>query len=270
MPSSISSTSNSSQSSHPFLDIVEIQLISFTYVFIYYPFSFLITGMKLYLQFLLSIMQRYANMQPQTIHEEIARRRNAWEIFTATGKILEDAGLNPLVAASWMRCGLRMNPKGPVNWTSASENALQSTLKQHTMLRDIARPIMEDIYQFMEDCPVALILTDSSGCLLEVFGEPAFTLELQVMGYKPGAYLDEGHLATNAIAVTIFEAMPSQIVGPEHFYLNLHEFSSMAAPIHEIEGHPLGVLGLVEPLGQYSRQSFGVVVAGARAIENQL
>src|SRR5258706_455154 len=90
------------------------------------------------------------------------------------------------------------------------------------------------------------------------------------MGYKPGAYLDEGHLATNAIAVTIFEAMPSQIVGPEHFYLNLHEFSSMAAPIHEIEGHPLGVLGLVEPLGQYSRQSFGVVVAGARAIENQL
>ncbi len=209
-------------------------------------------------------------MQPQTIHEEIARRRNAWEIFTSTGKILEDAGLNPLVAASWMRCGLRMNPKGPVNWTSASENALQSTLKQHTMLRDIARPIMEDIYQFMEDCPVALILTDSSGCLLEVFGEPAFTLELQVMGYKPGAYLDEGHLATNAIAVTIFEAMPSQIVGPEHFYLNLHEFSSMAAPIHEIEGHPLGVLGLVEPLGQYSRQSFGVVVAGARAIENQL
>ena len=138
------------------------------------------------------------------------------------------------------------------------------------MLRDIARPIMEDIYQFMEDCPVALILTDSSGCLLEVFGEPAFTLELQVMGYKPGAYLDEGHLATNAIAVTIFEAMPSQIVGPEHFYLNLHELSSMAAPIHEIEGHPLGVLGLVEPLGQYSRLSFGVVVAGARAIENQL
>jgi transcriptional activator for dhaKLM operon len=209
-------------------------------------------------------------MQPLHIDGEIARRKNAWEIFTSTGKILDDAGLNPLVGASWMRCGLRMNPNSPLNWTYASDNALQSTLKQHTTLRNIARPIMEDIYEVMEDCRVALILTDSSGCLLEVFGEPAFTLELQVIGYKPGAYLDEGHLATNAIAVTIFEAMPSQIVGPEHFYLSLHEYSSVAAPVHDIEGHPLGVLGLVEPVGQYSRQSFGVAVAGARAIENQL
>lgn len=66
---------------------------------------------------------------------------------------------------------------------------------------------------------MALILTDSSGCLLEVFGEPSWMMDLQVMGYKPGAYLDEGHLATNAIAVTLFEAMPSQIVGPEHFII---------------------------------------------------
>src|SRR6185436_11175118 len=209
-------------------------------------------------------------MQAPNTHTEIARRKNAWGVFTSTGKILDNAGLNPLVAASWMRCGLRINPNGPLNRTYASDNAFQSTRKQHTTLRNIARPIMEDIYEFMEDCRVALILTDSSGCLLEVFGEPAFTLELQVMGYKPGAYLDEGHLATNAIAVTIFEAMPSQIVGPEHFYLSLHEFSSVAAPVHDIEGHPLGVLGLVEPVGQYSRQSFGVAVAGARAIENQL
>jgi transcriptional regulator of acetoin/glycerol metabolism len=209
-------------------------------------------------------------MQPLQIDEEMARRKNVWEVFTSTGKILDDVRLNPLVAASWMRCSLRMNPNGLVNWTYASDNAFQSTLKQHSTLRNVARPIMEDIYQFMEDCRVALILTDSSGCLLEVIGEPAFTLELQVMGYKPGAYLDEGHLATNAIAVTIFEAMPSQIVGPEHFYLSLHEFSSVAAPVHDIEGHPLGVLGLVEPVGQYSRQSFGVAVGGARAIENQL
>ena len=208
--------------------------------------------------------------QIQKIPEEINRRKNAWQVFTSTGKIVDDAGLNPLVAVSWTRCSLRMNPNGAVNWTYASDNAFQSTLKQHATLCNIARPIMEDIYQFMEDCHVALILTDSSGCLLEVFGEPSFTMELQVMGYKPGAYLDEGHLATNAIAVTLFEAMPSQIIGPEHFFVSLHEFSSVAAPVHDIEGHPLGVLGLVEPVEQHSLQSFGVVVAGARAIENQL
>jgi len=50
----------------------------------------------------------------------------------------------------------------------------------------------------------------------------------------------------------------------------LHSLSSVAAPVHTIEGHPVGVLGLVEPVDQYSHQSFGIVVAGARAIENQL
>src|SRR4030095_979157 len=208
--------------------------------------------------------------QPQNISEDRARRKNAWETFTSTGKILEDAGLSSLVTASWMRCGLRMNPSGPLNWTYASENALQSTLKQHRTLRNIARPIMEDIYQFLEDCRVALILTDRSGCLLEMLGEPSLGTELQVMGFRPGVYLDEGHLGTNAIAVTLFEAMPSQIVGAEHFSIRLHDFSSVAAPVHAIEGHPLGVFALLEPVGQYSGQSFGVAVAGARAIENQL
>jgi len=208
--------------------------------------------------------------QIPNLSEEIAHRKHAWEVFTSTGKIIDDAELNPRVVVSWTRCSLRMNPNGSVNWTYASDNALQSTLKQHTTLRNIARPIMEDIYQFMEDSRIALILTDSSGCLLEVFGELSLTNELQAMGFRSGAYLDEGHLGTNAIAVTLFEAMPSQIVGPEHFFLSLHALSSVAAPIHDIEGHALGVLGLIEPLEQYSRQTFGVGVAGARAIENQL
>jgi len=152
-------------------------------------------------------------VQMQNLSEELDRRKNAWQVFISTGKIMEDAGLNPLVAASWTRCGLRMNPMSPLNWVYASENALQSTLKQHTTLRNIARPIMEDIYQFMEETRIALILTDSSGCLLEVFGKPSLTAELQVMGFRSGAYLDEGHLGTNAIAVTLFEAMSTQLDG---------------------------------------------------------
>jgi transcriptional activator for dhaKLM operon len=208
--------------------------------------------------------------QHQDPSNENDRRKRSWQQFTSTGKIVEDAGLNSLVIASWMRCSLRMNPNSPLQWAYASENALQSTLKQHTTLRNIARPIMEDIYEFMENCRVTLILTDSSGCLLEMLGETSLTNELQTVGFRLGVYLDEGHLGTNAIAVTLFEAMPSQIVGAEHFSSHLHGLSSVAAPIHTIEGHPLGVLGLVEPVQQYSHQSFGVVVAGARAIENQL
>jgi transcriptional regulator of acetoin/glycerol metabolism len=204
------------------------------------------------------------------ISDRNTHRKLAWEQFISTGKVLDEAALNSLVFASWMRCSLRMNPNAPVQWTYASEHSLQSILKQHTTLRNVARPIMEDIYQFLEDCSVALILTDSSGCLLEMLGEPALTAQLQSMGFRLGVYLDEGHVGTNAIAVTLFEAMPAQIVGAEHFSSQMHTFSSVAAPVHEIEGHPLGVFALIEPVAHYSEQSYGVAVAGARAIENQL
>ena len=86
-----------------------------------------------YTMYLTSIMQKVVAMQPSKIEEDIARLKNAWELFTSTGKILEDAGLNPLLLASWMRCGLRMNPNGLLNWTYASENTLNRSLKQHEL-----------------------------------------------------------------------------------------------------------------------------------------
>jgi transcriptional regulator of acetoin/glycerol metabolism len=103
-----------------------------------------------------------------------------------------------------------------------------------------------------------------------MLGDPQTLAGLQIDGLRPGAYLDEGHVGTNAVGVTLFDAMPSQVVGPEHFLVKFHTLSTVAATINELEGHPIGILGLVEPVEKRSDQSFGVVVAGARAIENQL
>ncbi len=209
-------------------------------------------------------------MQPSKNPIEIANLKKAWDLFTTIGKLSNEIELDPLVSASWMRCGNRLNPNGQINWVYESEGTLQSTLKQLTALRNIARPILEDIYQYIEGSSAVLLLTDSTGCLIEVLGDPQTLTRLQTEGWRLGAYLDEGHIGTNAVAVTLFEAMPSQVVGPEHFFVKLHSLSTVAATINELEGHPIGILGLVEPFENRSEQSFGVVVAGARAIENQL
>ena len=209
-------------------------------------------------------------MQPSKNSVEIANLKRAWNWFTTTGKLSDEIELAPPVSASWMRCGTRMNPNSQLNWIYESEGAFQSTLKQLTALRNIARPIMEDIYQFIEGCSAVLLLTDSTGCLIEMLGNPQTLAGLQSEGLRLGAYLDEGHLGTNAVAVTLFDAMPSQVIGPEHFFVKLHTLSTVAAPINELEGRPIGIFGLVEPVEKRSEQSFGVVVAGARAIENQL
>jgi transcriptional activator for dhaKLM operon len=209
-------------------------------------------------------------MKPSKERVDLEKIRTVWDVFGATGKLSGQMELDPLVSASWMRCLARMNPHASLNWVYESESAFQSTLKQHLTLRNIARPIMEDIYQFMEGAGVVLLLTDSTGCLLEMLGDPQMEAALRTEGLRPGAYLDEGRLGTNAIAVALFDAMPSQVIGPEHFFARLHPLTTAAAPINELGGRPIGIFGLVEQAERCSEQSFGVVVAGARAVENQL
>ena len=209
-------------------------------------------------------------MQPSKKPVDVSNYKHIWETFTQSGVIRHEMEMDPLITSSWLRCGKRLNPNSPIHWVYESEAALKSTLKKMVPLRDIALPIMEDIYQFIEGSSAVLVLTDSTGCLLDMIGDPQTKKLLQNEGLRTGAYLDEGRLGTNAIAVTLFNAMPSQVTGAEHFFSKFHSLSSVAASFNELGGHPIGVLGLIEPLEKRSMQSFGIVVAGARAIENQL
>jgi transcriptional activator for dhaKLM operon len=147
---------------------------------------------------------------------------------------------------------------------------LPLTLNQHASLRRIARPLMEDIHQFIEGSGAMLILSDSTNCVLELLGDTDIMGYADTLGLRQGAFLDESRLGTNALAVALIEGCPAYVVGPEHFLTCFHTLSTAAAPIFEPEGHPVGVIGLLEIVSQCNPQSPGVVLAAAKAIENQL
>ena len=63
--------------------------------------------------------------------------------------------------------------------------------------------------------------------------------------------------------------MPVQVAGREHFVHQFHVATGAAAPIFDISGRLLGVLGIVLPVERYHIHSLGLVAAAARAIENQ-
>ncbi len=209
-------------------------------------------------------------MQPTGKSPDLFSLKQVWSNFVTKQEFLPEAELDPLVAISWQRCSLRMHPTKNRRWVYEDHKSLRATLKRYVTLLRIARPIMEDIYQYVEGCPLALVLVDSTGCLLEMLGGEQILADLKTLGVRPGVFLDEGRAGTNAVAIAITEGVPAQVVGPEHFFVKLHEICSLAAPIHKIEGQPVGVVGIIEPVERYSRQGLGVVVAAARAIENQL
>ncbi len=207
-------------------------------------------------------------MQPSNSVIELDRLQAAWSEFALTGRFAADA--DPLVKASWQRCAPRLNPNGAPQWAYVSDEVLPLLLSQHAALRAIARPILEDIYQFIEGSGAMLALLDSTTCVLELLGDVALLERAAGLGIRQGAFLDESRIGANAFAVALIESCPAWVVGAEHFVRCFHGLSSAAAPIYDLEGNAVGAIGLLESVARHSPQSLGIVVGAARAIENQL
>ena len=73
--------------------------------------------------------------------------------------------MDPVVSISWQRCAPRLNPRGAPQWAYLVQLAPLTSV-QHSFLRLVARPVMEDIYKFIEGSGNLLVLTDSSGVRL--------------------------------------------------------------------------------------------------------
>lgn len=215
-----------------------------------------------------------------------------WYAFTKTGRVepINGQELDPLVLRSWQRCAPRLAPRQSPRLVTLQEPALAKTLKVHEELMMLARPFVEDIYQFLQGAYCAIIVTDGAGCILDVEGdlsilshsqEPVTTRGRSLVSQRlannahnsplqKGIIWSEGYMGTNAFGLALITAMPVQVVGAEHYHEFFHLTASSAAPIHDVNGRIIGVLGLLEPISAVSRHSLSLVMAAAQAINNQL
>jgi transcriptional activator for dhaKLM operon len=191
----------------------------------------------------------------------------AWLRFTANQQM--DPVVPPLIAASWRRSWGRVNPNNPVGFTRLGSNHLLASQTASFDLMAIARPVMEDVYQCVENSGTALVLTNSVGCVLDMVGDEEIINVMEGWGAGRGSILSEEQIGTTSIGLALTERMPVQVAGREHFVKQFHIATGAAAPIFDISGHLLGILGLLMPIERYHVHSLGLVAAAARAVENQ-
>lgn len=191
----------------------------------------------------------------------------AWEKFTASQQL--DVIVPPVIAASWRRSWGRVNPHNTVEFTRMGSEHLLASQTASFDLMAIARPVMEDIYQCVQDSGTAIVLTNSVGCILDLIGDEEILAIMESWGAGRGAILSEELIGTTSFGLALTERMPVQVAGNEHFVKQFQMSTGAAAPIFDISGRLLGVLGLVMPVGRYHIHSLGLVAAAARAVENQ-
>ena len=193
--------------------------------------------------------------------------REAWKRFTANQQL--DPTVPPLIAASWQRCWGRVNPNNPVEFTRMSSDYMLASQTASFDLIAIARPVMEDVYQCIQKSGTAILLTNSIGCVLDVVGDEDVLKIMYGWGCGVGSILSEELIGTSSFGLALTERMPVQVAGREHFVHQFHVATGAAAPMFDISGRLLGVLGIVMPIERYHIHSLGLVAAAARAIENQ-
>lgn len=211
-------------------------------------------------------------MQPTAYPIATELLKRAWRSFVDTGQVEESAqdSLDPAILRSWQRCAPRLDPWAEPRLASLKAEALQRVLVTHFDLIAIARPIMEDIHQFAEGSNVAVLLIDGTAGILDVLGDRPTVDRIDRLGMRPGVYWDEGGAGTNALALALLEAVPIQVVGPEHYFRVCHDLACSAAPIHDVNGRIVGALAMAGRREDAHPHTLAGVMAGARAISNQL
>ena len=195
-----------------------------------------------------------------------------WNSFRETGQVtaVQSHEPDPEVIRSWQRCAPRADPLGAPRISVLQPLVLAAILKTHANLITLATPLMEDIYQFIEGCDSAILLTDGAACVLAVDGDPTSVTRLEENNYGQGCYWSEGLLGTNAFGLALMTAMPVQVVGAEHYFSAHHNMASSAAPIHDVNGRIIGIIGIVEAAKSATSYALSLVMAAARAISSQM
>ncbi|MGY3896267.1 dihydroxyacetone kinase operon transcriptional regulator DhaR [Aeromonas enterica] len=172
--------------------------------------------------------------------------------------------------ASWLRCA---HQTSQILWHpphSAKGQTLQSLRQRKRDLLTTGEMALEDLYEFMEGRPCALLLTDESGCLLARTGHRETLAELEALGFGLGAFFSEGRIGTNAINLAALEGIPLCISGAQHFNQTLHPWHSCASPVYNSNGRQVAIMALVCKVEEATTGDLALTVSAGRELAHLL
>ena len=197
-------------------------------------------------------------------------RASAWKTFVDSGELI--AGAVPAsIAESWRKCALTgVDPTDGKGRIILGEAALRRLLEKNRVVINIAKPFMQNLYQFFHASGFIIVLTDANGIILESFGDDDRLRSARAINFLPGANWQDVSVGTNAIGTVLAGGKPLQVSGPEHFCLCHHNWTCSAAPITGVDGRVVAVLDVSGPARASSTHTLGMVVAAAEAVSMQL
>ncbi|WP_349920074.1 dihydroxyacetone kinase operon transcriptional regulator DhaR [Aeromonas veronii] len=172
--------------------------------------------------------------------------------------------------ASWLRCAHQTSRELWHPPHSARGQTLHSLRQRKRDLLTTGEMALEDLYEYMEGRPCALLLTDESGCLLARTGHGETLAELEALGFGPGAFFSEGRIGTNAVNLAALTGTPLTVSGIQHFNRTLHPWHCCASPVYNSHGRQVAIVALACKLEAATAGDLALTVSAGRELANLL
>lgn len=192
----------------------------------------------------------------------------AWSVFIQTGRIERDV-VPPHIATSWIKS--RKSGVDPYVFSPDAylpENQYKKRIIQNKELIETARPIMENVYQSLEQTKYLVVLYDSDGYHLLRIGQRADFERSKKFKIREGLCFDDQHIGTCGFSLVKQLQKALQITGCEHYSKSLHYVTGAYAPIFSLKSKKLiGVIGVTGAKTLPNLHTLGIVIAVRTAIE---
>jgi hypothetical protein len=225
------------------------------------------------------LLSPWVAVEAATIPATRARElRDAWEDFVDGGAAdaAEGAGTPQIrvpIADSWLRSReAGVDPSGRQAAPSMLEHeGARELWADHPLAA--AGPVIDECLLLGEaEADQLVVVSDADGLLLSIRGNAVMrSRAADEMNFVEGALWSEAGAGTNAVGTALAAQHAVQVFAAEHFTEPVQRWTCAAAPVCDPDtGEVLGVIDLTGDISSVHPHSLSVVVATARAVEEQL
>lgn len=175
---------------------------------------------------------------------------------------------------SWRRSVevFRLDPFSPASPRILNQRDVLGRQEKMGPLLPLARAGIEHLYTQIRDAGYVILLTDSSGVVVDFLGDMPLQRDWTRYGLCPGAQWTEETMGTNAIGMALCQQQAWTVHHGEHFHYPKEGLTCSASPLFDHEGNVIGVMdatALHSPVDKRSQHlALKLVEATARSIED--
>ena len=175
---------------------------------------------------------------------EMRRIARKWELFV-TGADVDLSDISPIIREAWIRSKQAgVDPALPqAPWQEVPNDP--EVLREEIDWFSCAEKVLSLLSNFFTESHQLISLVDHQGRLLSICGGRKAMARAQQICAIPGGEWGEQKAGCNALGTSVYTGLPVQICWQENYIVNVQDWTSQAAPIHDpTTGEILGAVGL--------------------------